>query len=159
MLGSGQNEMNETKDTSAFGDERAASKIKVLIADDNAVNQRICAMFLRRGGFDSEVVQSGRETLEQVATGRFQIVLMDLRMPDMDGAEATRAIRSGEAGEACRDIPIIGLSAMIDSGSCDRFRQAGVDRLLRKPISMRGLDDAIREALSGRHGVEEIPTP
>lgn len=159
MLTSGQYEMNEAEERAAVGDDRASGEINVLIADDNAVNQRICAMFLKRGGFHSEVVRSGRETVEKVATGRFQIVVMDLRMPGMDGAEAARAIRSGEAGEAFRQIPIVGLSAMTDSGSCDRFRQAGVNVLLSKPISMRGLDDAIREALSERHGIEEVLDP
>ncbi len=121
--------------------------VRILIAEDNPVNQKVCTMFLRRGGFASEIARDGRETLERVASGRFDLVLMDLRMPGLDGIEATKAIRAGEAGEAYRSIPIIGLSATTDDEGCSRFEASGINSRLSKPLSMDGLVAAVRETL------------
>ncbi|MCC5806335.1 MAG: response regulator [Opitutales bacterium] len=121
---------------------------RILIAEDNPVNQRVCSIFLRRGGFESEIARDGRETLEKVASGRFDLVLMDMRMPGMDGIEATKAIRAGEAGHLFRSIPIIGVSAATDREGCERFSAAGINARLGKPLSMDDLLSAVQETLA-----------
>ncbi len=127
---------------------------RILVAEDNPVNQRVCSIFLRRGGFEAEIARDGRETLEKVASGRFDLVLMDMRMPGMDGIEATKAIRAGEAGHPYRSIPIIGVSAATDREGCERFSAAGIDARLSKPLSMDGLLSTVRKTLEAAVGTD-----
>ena len=116
-------------------DELAELKgFRVLVAEDNLLNQKIIAKFLKKWGMEYEVVENGMDAVEQVSKGGFDLVLMDLQMPEMDGLEATKMIRT-LADEKQSDIPIIALtaSAML-SGKAD-VKEAGMDDYISKPFN------------------------
>ena len=106
---------------------RAAGRI--LIAEDNAVNARLAARILKKAGHLVEVVPDGAEAVRAVQTRKWQLVLMDLQMPEMDGLEATRRIRASAI-----DIPIIALTANAMRGDRERCLEAGMNDYLAKPI-------------------------
>jgi two-component system, sensor histidine kinase and response regulator len=121
--------------------ERALS---VLVAEDNTTNQLVVSAMLSRLGHSVEIVQNGREAVERVSAGRFDLVLMDLQMPTMGGLEATRAIRIHEAGNG-RHTPIVALTAqamLSDRAAC---AEAGTDGFLSKPLEMAALARVLRD--------------
>ena len=108
----------------------------VLVVDDNAVNVRVMLGFLRAIGMHGEARMSGREALELLASRRFDAVLMDLQMPEIDGFETTRRLRLREASAR---TPVIAVTASSFSGQRERCLEAGMDDFLAKPFSAREL--------------------
>ncbi|MDQ3487481.1 MAG: ATP-binding protein [Acidobacteriota bacterium] len=104
---------------------------RILVADDNAVNQKIAVIQLQKLGLQADVVGTGRDALDAVARERYDLVLMDCEMPDLDGFEATRAIREAEAGG--RRIPIVAMTANAGAEDRQRCLDAGMDDYLTKP--------------------------
>jgi CheY-like chemotaxis protein/HPt (histidine-containing phosphotransfer) domain-containing protein len=118
---------------------------RVLIAEDNATNRLVATRMLERMGHRVEAVENGREAVAAVQRGGFDLVLMDVMMPEMDGIAATRAIRrlGGEAGR----IPIIGLTANAMADERERCLEAGMTHFESKPISADRLSAAIVRVL------------
>ncbi len=114
----------------------AGEGLRVLVVEDNAVNRHVVEEFLRRQAAEVSCAPDGRAALEAVGIGSFDLILMDVQMPDMDGLEATRRLR--DAG--CR-VPIVGLTAYALEGDRQRCLDAGMDDYLTKPIS----PDVLRE--------------
>lgn len=113
---------------------------RVLIADDNAVNALLCRKAVAAAGFETDTATTGAEALEAVAARAYSLVVMDVRMPIMDGIEATRRIRA--LGGRAAATPIIALTAEIDPDLEQRARSAGVSAIASKPIDparLRGL--------------------
>jgi signal transduction histidine kinase/CheY-like chemotaxis protein len=108
-------------------------KLKILLAEDNAVNQRVAQRILEKAGHSVIVVDNGRKALEEFDRQRFDLILMDVQMPEMDGFEATAAIREREDWSANR-TPIIALTAHAMSGDRERCLQSGMDGYVQKPI-------------------------
>ena len=136
-----------------------ASALRILVADDNPVNQQVAAGMLRRGGHQVDVVGDGAAAIEAVAKGNYHLVLMDIEMPEMDGFEATRRIRA--LGSPIGAVPIIALTAHAMRGDEARCIDAGMSDYMPKPISRQRLDEAVRTW--GRHApavdrVERGPT-
>jgi CheY-like chemotaxis protein len=104
----------------------------VLIADDNAVNALLASSALRAAGFHVDIASTGAEALERIGENDYAVVFMDIRMPVMDGLEATRRVR-GLAGPVSQ-TPIVALTADIDRELEDKARDAGVSQLAAKPI-------------------------
>jgi signal transduction histidine kinase len=104
---------------------------RVLVVEDNPVNQLITREILERRGAVVEVADNGRIALERAAAGRFDLVLMDVMMPEMDGLEATRRLRATPATAA---LPIIGLTASVDHGDLVACLAAGMNAHVPKPI-------------------------
>lgn len=117
---------------------KATPGLRCLVAEDNLVNQRLVLRMLERVGYQVELVSTGREALERAIDGQFDIVLMDVQMPDMDGLEATVAIRSHEAHKGGR-VPILAMTAHAMSGDREDCFAAGMDGYLRKPVRMETL--------------------
>jgi CheY-like chemotaxis protein/HPt (histidine-containing phosphotransfer) domain-containing protein len=120
----------------------AATRIvgRVLMAEDNGVNQFVARNVLKSIGCEFEIVPNGQEALLAVQRGGYDIVLMDCQMPVMDGYEATREIRAWEQAQAApRRIPIIALTANALVGDADVCRAAGMDDHLAKPYSRKQL--------------------
>ena len=110
-----------------------ALKLKVLVAEDNAVNQRVVQRLLERAGHSVVVANNGKQAVEEFDRQQFDLVLMDVQMPEMDGFEATEAIREREDWSA-RKTPIIALTAHAMSGDRERCLEHGMDAYLQKPI-------------------------
>jgi len=131
---------------------------RVLIAEDNATNRLVATRMLERMGHRVEAVENGREAVAAVQRGGFDLVLMDVMMPEMDGIAATRAIRR-LAGEQAR-IPIIGLTANAMADDRERCLDAGMTHFESKPISADRLSAAIaRVMLAARAPAVASPLP
>jgi signal transduction histidine kinase/ActR/RegA family two-component response regulator len=108
--------------------------LRMLVAEDNAVNARLATTLLRKAGHDVTLVTTGRQALDALAHGAYDVVLMDVQMPDMDGLEATAAIRRSEIATG-RHVPIIALTAHAMADDRQRCLDAGSDGYLAKPFS------------------------
>lgn len=122
-----------------------ALSLKIAIAEDNKANQRVIMIMLRRLGWESEFAENGRELIELIKDKEYDLVFMDLQMPEMDGLEATKRIRDGEAGESVKDIKIIALTANALSGDEARCLEHGMDAYLSKPIKL----DLLKQKILG----------
>ena len=122
----------------------------VLVAEDNVVNQRITTLMIEREGYRGEVARNGREALELLQSDRFDIVLMDCQMPEMDGFEATRQQRERER-ETGQHIPIIALTANAMDGDRERCLAAGMDDYLAKPVVIGELRQMLDHWLAQNH--------
>jgi CheY-like chemotaxis protein len=120
----------------------SGSPLNVLVAEDNPVNALVIGRMLEHLGHRSEVVGDGRLVLDALEAADFDVVLMDVQMPEMDGLEASRSIRAREAGSG-RHVTILALTANVGEGDERRCLEAGADGYLPKPLGI----DALREAL------------
>jgi len=136
---------------------RAGLGLRVLVADDNAINQDTVTAMLRSLGCESRIVFDGQAAIEALSRESFDLVLMDCKMPLMDGYEAARRIRLQE-GESRTRLPIIALTAHTLEGDQERCRAAGMDDYLTKPLSRRALR-AMLERWSPRRWEGEATGP
>jgi signal transduction histidine kinase/DNA-binding response OmpR family regulator len=113
---------------------RERSKVRVLVAEDNPVNQKVASRTLDKLGFRCEIASNGVKALEALSNGGFDVVLMDCQMPEMDGFEATRRIRAHEA-QTGKHVPIIAMTANAMSGDRELCLQAGMDDYIAKPFN------------------------
>jgi CheY-like chemotaxis protein len=123
--------------------------LRVLIAEDNLINQKIAQKMLAKLGYEAQIANHGKEVMEMVSTEHFDLILMDVQMPEMDGLEATRMIRT------CLEIQpvIIALTANAMQGDRDECIQAGMDDYMSKPIDPKLLASNLEKwalALKGR---------
>jgi PAS domain S-box-containing protein len=122
----------------------AAHRLRILVAEDNVVNQKLAALLLKHEGHDVTVVGDGNAAVRAVAQDSFDVVLMDLQMPQMDGFEATAAIRAAEAGTG-RHLRIVALTAHAMKDDHDKCLKAGMDDYLTKPIDSARLRSALTD--------------
>ncbi len=126
--------------------------LRVLVAEDNAVNQRLALLLLERLGYSADLARNGVEAVEAVRVQPYDVVLMDVEMPDLDGLEATRRIRDELHG---RQAPrIIAVTANAMQGDLDACLAAGMDDYLSKPIRLEALASALRRC--ERYGGEAL---
>jgi signal transduction histidine kinase/AmiR/NasT family two-component response regulator len=130
--------------------------VHVLIVDDNATNRFVAVKMLELFGCTSETAENGREAVDRVRAEPFDLVLMDIKMPVMDGVEATRAIRDLAGPEA--RIPILALTANADPRDERLYLAAGMNGVAQKPIQADALLNAIRLALAGEAANETDET-
>jgi signal transduction histidine kinase/DNA-binding response OmpR family regulator/HPt (histidine-containing phosphotransfer) domain-containing protein len=117
--------------------------LNILLAEDNVVNQRVAESILEKRGHVVQPVNNGREALAALACEHFDLVLMDLQMPEMDGLEATAAIRQIEQQKGGH-IPIIAMTAHAMKGDRERCLEAGMDDYLAKPVDAKALLDVLQ---------------
>jgi len=122
--------------------------LQILVAEDTPFNQKFILRLLDRWGHQAVIAENGREALEAWSEDSFDIVLMDIQMPEMDGLEATRAIRETEK-KTGGHIPIIALTAHAMKGDRERCLAAGMDEYISKPISPEMLYKAIQDLVTG----------
>jgi PAS domain S-box-containing protein len=127
--------------------ERTSQPLNILLAEDNLVNQKLACRILEKAGHTVCAVLNGREAYEKNSTAQFDLILMDIQMPVMDGEEATRHIRASEQGSG-RRVPIIALTANVMIEDKLRCEQAGMDGFVTKPINRNELFDAISRVSS-----------
>ena len=125
-----------------------SSPVRILVAEDNVVNQKVIVRLLARLGHRCDVVADGAEAVASVRRQPYDLVLMDVQMPEMDGLEATRQIRL-DAG--CHPAPrIVALTANAMEGDRETCLAAGTDGYLSKPVTLETVADAIAEAVAAR---------
>ncbi len=126
-----------------------AAYLRVLLAEDNAVNQRLATRLLEKRGHRVAVACNGREALDALEKEKFDLVFMDVQMPEMDGMEATAAIREKEKNSGLHQ-PVIALTAHAMKGDRDKCLAAGMDGYLTKPIRPQELDEILEDYLARR---------
>ena len=128
---------------------KCKSHFSILIVEDDQVNQMYIARLVEKLGRNSISVGDGRQALSALKDEQFDLILMDVQMPVMDGVEATKRIRDGEAGEENANIPIIALTAYAMSGDKELFLKAGMDGYLAKPLEKEALMEELVKVLEG----------
>ncbi|RNA67302.1 response regulator [Prosthecochloris sp. ZM_2] len=125
--------------------DRAAeeSSDRILVVEDNAINQKVAQAMLEKMGYRSELAENGKEALEALQRKTFALVLMDLQMPVMDGFEATRHIREGKGNTANSRIPVIAMTANATREDRQRCIESGMDDYLSKPVQRQVLQDML----------------
>lgn len=117
-------------------------RLRILLAEDNAVNIKLATRMLEKWGHSVTTAANGKEAVERFRTERFDLILMDVQMPEMDGLEATAAIRSQENASGAR-VPILAMTAHGHVQDRERCLSAGMDGYVTKPISVAALSDAL----------------
>lgn len=121
---------------------RLTPQLRVLLAEDNAINQRVILRLLEKRGHRVIAVETGRAALDALEKGRYDVVLMDIQMPEMDGLEATALIRQREKLDGGHQ-QIVALTAHAMKGDAERCLAAGMDGYLAKPVNSEDLDDTL----------------
>jgi PAS domain S-box-containing protein len=134
---------------------RQERPLRILLAEDNAVNQKLVTRHLAKAGYRVDVVVNGREVLDAVARDSFDLILMDVQMPEMSGLEATRHIRERERVSGGR-IPIIALTARAMKGDRETCIEAGMDGYLAKPMRGEELMEAVAMAAGLGRSAREV---
>jgi two-component system, sensor histidine kinase and response regulator len=116
--------------------------LHVLLAEDNPVNQKVATRLLEKRGHRVVVVDNGKDVLERLCQQSFDLVLMDVHMPGMDGIEATAEIREKEKSTGLHQ-PVIAMTALAMTGDYERCLAAGMDGYLSKPIDLQKLDEVL----------------
>jgi PAS domain S-box-containing protein len=136
--------------------EIARQRIRLLLAEDNPVNQMVAVTLLKKHGYRVDVVANGREAVLALQRIPYDLVLMDCQMPEMDGFEATRTIRSADGHVLNPQIPVVALTAYAMTGDRERCEAAGMNDYLSKPLRPADLDAALERWLAKP---EKFPFP
>ncbi len=129
--------------------------LRILVVDDNELNQWVIASICRNRGHEVTILSSGLDAVRLVRKRSFDVLLLDIKMPDIDGYEVTRQIRASEQGSSSsRHLPIIALTAHIRSGTKERCTAAGMDGYLLKPVRLKALFMMIEKVLKANKSNE-----
>lgn len=123
-------------------------QLRVLVVDDNRINLLMTRRMLENAGHAALVAENGAQALDILARESFDIVLMDISMPVMDGVECTRRLRAGTAGAVNRAVPILAITAHAMTGDRELFLAEGMDNYLAKPFEWDELHAAITKTLT-----------
>ena len=135
------------QDAVAADEERP---IRVLAAEDNPTNQLVLSTILEIFGVDLHMVENGRQAVEAWAAGDYDIILMDIQMPEMDGITAAREIRKAEVAEGRARTPIVAVSANAMAHQVEEYLSVGMDGHVAKPIELGKLQAALERGLEAK---------
>jgi CheY-like chemotaxis protein/HPt (histidine-containing phosphotransfer) domain-containing protein len=134
--------------------EDQKAKIRILLAEDDPTNQQVALILLERLGLRVDAVVNGKEAVEALEKVPYNLVLMDIQMPEMDGLEATKIIRDPESRVLNHHVPVIAMTAHAMKGDRERCLKAGMDDYVTKPIEPQRLTEAIERQV--RNSAEAI---
>lgn len=137
------------------GDHSGSRGLRILVAEDNEINQTLATVMLQNRGHHVEIAENGLEVLERLEREDYDLILMDLQMPKLDGLAATQRIREKEL-ETGDHIPIVALTAHGDPGAC---REAGMDAFLKRPLDEEKLLDVLARLVGKRPTAARSETP
>jgi CheY-like chemotaxis protein len=120
--------------------------LRILLADDNAVNQKVALRMLERLGYRADVAGNGLEVIESVAQRPYDVILMDVQMPEMDGVKATHHIRKHLLNR--KQPCIIAMTANALAGDREKYISEGMDDYISKPVHVSELTDALKNSCS-----------
>ena len=120
---------------------------RVLVVEDSKLNRLVVMQMLKQANVVGVEADSAEQAVTLLQSEPFDLVLMDVQMPGMDGLEATRAIRAGKAGSWNREVPIVAMTAYSTADDEEACYEAGMTGYLAKPLGLQGFTDAIRSAL------------
>jgi len=138
--------------------EQKRQNLRILLAEDNPINQKLAVTLLQKAGYSVEAVESGLQALEKAKTGGYHAILMDVQMSEMDGFEATRLIRDWELQTGVR-TPIIAMTAHALSGDRERCLEAGMDDYLSKPLQPKVFFSMVERWSNVEARSASAPTP
>ena len=132
--------------------DRSERALRILLAEDNVVNQFVARKMLERLGHEVSAVANGHEVIETLEGQEFDLILMDLQMPELDGLETVRRIRLQEISSASRRRRIVAVTAHALPGDRDRCFEAGMDGYIAKPLRVPELLAEIKKVHHGSQG-------
>jgi CheY-like chemotaxis protein len=155
-LASVLNGLTSTMDTTApdhtYAHETSFKSQRILLVEDTPINQTLETILLQRMGYEVSIANNGIEAIEAFSTREFDLILMDIHMPEMGGVEAAEIIRTLEKNQKLKPTPIIAVTANALKGDKERYLAAGMDGYVSKPIAVDALRHEIRSLLR-----EEFP--
>ncbi|MCF8086072.1 MAG: response regulator [Desulfohalobiaceae bacterium] len=134
---------------------QAIQGARILLAEDNHLNQQVATEFLEQAGMRVEIASNGREALEAVSKGTYDLVLMDIQMPEMDGLEATRGIRGLEHGA---HVPVVAMTAHAMAGDREKSLEAGMNDHINKPVEASALYRVLQNWIPAKEQQERALT-
>jgi CheY-like chemotaxis protein len=135
-------------------DDAKRKKIRILLAEDNTVNRKLALHLLEKFGFQADAVANGQEAVQALSMAPYDLVLMDVQMPEMDGLEATRVIRDPASTVRDHAVPIIAMTAHAMIGDRENCLKAGMDDYVPKPIQPEQLFAAIHRQVAPKNNPE-----
>ncbi len=147
IMGTRVEELVETKEPTVPPSIAITGRNRVLLAEDNPINQQVAVYMLQKLGYQVKAVENGQEVLAALAEGDYSVILMDCQMPVMDGFTATRTLRHREALHGLPRLPIIALTASTMQGDRERCLAAGMDDFLSKPFKREQLSAILKRWL------------
>jgi signal transduction histidine kinase/DNA-binding response OmpR family regulator len=136
--------------------EASSQCARILLAEDNVVNQKVAQSLLKKLGYKSDVVKNGLEAIKALELRRYDLVLMDCLMPELDGYEATGMIRDGNSAVKDHAVPIIAMTASAMTGDREKCLSAGMDDYLAKPVNKEELSKVIEKWINQRSSDETV---
>ena len=158
MLESAQKPVEDLPEATETFDKLSSRPLRVLIAEDNVINQKIALRYLEKMGLRADAVANGLEAIDAIRSIPYDLVLMDCQMPEMDGLEATRLIRSSESIQQ-RNIPIIAMTANAIKGDRERCIESGMNDYVSKPVAQAELFGMLKKWLMRTPLSKEIIQP
>ncbi len=132
--------------------DKAPSRASILLVEDNAVNQKFALRLLEKSGYRADIVDNGKKAIKALERDLYDLVLMDMQMPEMDGYQATSVIRDPKSKVRNHDVPIIAMTANAMKGDRERCLEAGMNHYIAKPIRRNKLLEAIKMYLPKPEG-------